>query len=101
MLPRVGLHLNALATTSKNSTFIQCKTLASAKQLISMRSSMSCDSLTSNQNVLIGSSTLNSMEKDFDSGDNKVKVAENALQASVTTGGEEADLNSPTRKRHV
>ncbi|KAL5770680.1 hypothetical protein ACOSP7_014834 [Xanthoceras sorbifolium] len=98
-LPGVGLHLNALATTSKNGKFIKCKTLSSGRQLISMRSSMSSDSLTSSPKILIGSSTLNSMEKVSDPCDNKVKVVENALQASVSVGGEELDQDSPRRKR--
>ncbi|KAK0601096.1 hypothetical protein LWI29_021280 [Acer saccharum] len=88
MLPGVGLHLNALAATSKNDRFVKCKTLASGRQLISMQSSMSSDSLTSSQNILIGSSALNSMEKVSDPCDNKVKVVENALQTSQELVGE-------------
>ncbi|KAK2637777.1 hypothetical protein Ddye_025572 [Dipteronia dyeriana] len=99
MLPGVGLHLNAVAATSKNGSFVKCKTLASARQLISMQSTMSSDSLTSSQNILIGSSALNSMEKVSDPCDNKVKVVENALQTSVSVGGEEDDQNSPRKKR--
>ncbi|KAI9186771.1 hypothetical protein LWI28_020699 [Acer negundo] len=101
MLPGVGLHLNALAATSKNDRFVKCKTLASGRQLISMQSSMSSDSLTSSQNILIGSSALNSMEKVSDPCDNKVKVVENALQTFVSVCGEEDDQNSPRKKRHV
>ncbi|KAK3200607.1 hypothetical protein Dsin_024022 [Dipteronia sinensis] len=99
MLPGVGLHLNAVAATSKNGRFVKCKTLASGRQIICMRSSMSSDSLASSQNTLIGSSALNSMEKVSDPCDNKIKVVENALQTSVSVGREEDDQNSPRKKR--
>lgn len=99
-LPSVGLHLNSLATSSANGKFIKCKTLSSGKQLISMGSSISFDPLTSSGDVLIGPSTSKAAEKNSNPGDSD-KVLENAVQSSVNTGGEEAEQNSPKRKRHV
>lgn len=102
MVAGVGLHLNALATTSKNSKVVKCETLASGRKLISMRSSLSSSlSLTSCRSLLNKSSALKSEERDPIPAGNEVKVVENAVQPSVIVACEEFDHSSPKRKRHV
>ncbi|KAJ4719630.1 protein tesmin/TSO1-like CXC 2 [Melia azedarach] len=100
MVAGVGLHLNALATTSKNSKVVKCETLASGRKLISMRSSLSSSlSLTSCRSLLNKSSALKSEERDPIPAGNEVKVVENAVQPSVIVACEEFDHSSPKRKR--
>ncbi|XP_043692295.1 CRC domain-containing protein TSO1-like isoform X2 [Telopea speciosissima] len=100
MLPGIGLHLNALASTSKDCRVVKHETLASGRQLISMRSSItSFHSFTSGQITLTKSLALNSMEKEIGPADNGSLVIQDASQASTFGASEEFNPSSPKKKR--
>ncbi|KAJ4955905.1 hypothetical protein NE237_012688 [Protea cynaroides] len=99
MLPGIGLHLNALATTSKDCRVVKHETLSSGRQLISMRSSItSFHSVTSGQLTLTTSLALNSTEREIGPADNGMLV-QDASQASTFGVSEEFNSSSPKKKR--
>ncbi|KAK9292144.1 hypothetical protein L1049_020103 [Liquidambar formosana] len=100
ILPGIGLHLNALATTSKDCKVVQHQTLASGRQLIMMPSSVSSfSSLTSDQKPSDKSSTLTSLERDLVPHDNETQVMEDVSQTPAFGVGEEFNHSCPKRKR--
>ncbi|KAJ4969585.1 hypothetical protein NE237_016286 [Protea cynaroides] len=100
MLPGIGLHLNTFATTSKDCG-VKDETLASGKQLISMRSSItSFHSVACGQITLTKSLALNSMDREIDSVDNGSLDMQDASQASTFGDNEEFNPSSPKKKRH-
>ncbi|XP_042515007.1 CRC domain-containing protein TSO1-like isoform X2 [Macadamia integrifolia] len=100
MLPGIGLHLNALATTSKDCRVVKHETLASGRQLISMRSSItSFHSVTSGQITLTKSLALNSTEEEIGPADNGSLVIQDASQASTFGASEDFNPSSPKKKR--
>ncbi|KAF8401734.1 hypothetical protein HHK36_012680 [Tetracentron sinense] len=102
MLPGIGLHLNALATSSKDCRVVKHETLASGRQLISMPSPIaSFHPLTSCQEPLSKSLALNSMEREMGPADGGVQVTQDASQASAFGVSEEFQHSSPRKKRHV
>ncbi|XP_010259114.1 PREDICTED: CRC domain-containing protein TSO1-like [Nelumbo nucifera] len=99
ILPGIGLHLNALATTSKDCRIVKHESLPSGRQLISMPSSIaSFHSLTSGSNSL-KSMTLNSLEKDTGLADNEAQAMQDASQVSAFGVNEEFNQTSPKKKR--
>lgn len=101
ILPGIGLHLNALATTSKDYKVVKHEILATGGQLSMPSSSASLHSPTSGQESLNKLLTLASSEKDPSPAINGVEVTEDASQATAYLASEELNQNSPKKKRHV
>ncbi|KAK9289250.1 hypothetical protein L1049_017726 [Liquidambar formosana] len=99
ILPGIGLHLNALATTSKDYKVVKHEILATGGQLSMPSSSASLHSPTSGQESLNKLLTLASSEKDPSSAINGVEVTEDASQATAYLASEEFNQNSPKKKR--
>lgn len=99
ILPGIGLHLNALASTSKDCRVVKHEILASGRQLISMPSSVTFNSVSSGQILLNKASAMNSMETDTGPADSGDLV--DASQASTFGINEEFNQGSPKKKRHV
>ncbi|XP_019053203.1 PREDICTED: protein tesmin/TSO1-like CXC 2 isoform X2 [Nelumbo nucifera] len=99
ILPGIGLHLNALATTSKDCRVVKHETLPSGRKLISMPSSIaSFHSFPPSSNPL-KPIALNSMEGDRGPSDKEVQVKQDASQASAFGVSEEFNQSSPKKKR--
>ncbi|XP_059650667.1 protein tesmin/TSO1-like CXC 2 isoform X2 [Cornus florida] len=99
ILPGIGLHLNALATTSKDYNVGKHENLASGRQLTNTpNSTASLYSLTSGQEPLNKSLAATSVERDMVSAENGVQVIEDASQASGLVC-EEFNQCSPKKKR--
>ncbi|KAF8388095.1 hypothetical protein HHK36_026761 [Tetracentron sinense] len=102
MLPGIGLHLNAVATTSKGYRVAKHETLASGRQLISMPSSIaSFNSLTSGQKSLNKSLVLNDLERDEAPDENGDLIMQDASQAYARGVNEEFNQSSPKKKRYT
>ncbi|PSS01423.1 CRC domain-containing protein [Actinidia chinensis var. chinensis] len=96
VLPGIGLHLNALATTSKNCTI--SNNLASGRQLITESSSAApLHSLTTGQESLNKSLTVTSAERHVGPAENGIQNIEDASLASGYI--EEFSQSSPKKKR--
>ncbi|XP_043693254.1 protein tesmin/TSO1-like CXC 3 [Telopea speciosissima] len=99
MLPGIGLHLNALATTSKDCG-VKHETLTSGGQIICMRSSItSFHSVASGQITLTKSLGLNSMGIEIGPADNGSLLMQDASQASTFGANEEFNPSSPKKRR--
>lgn len=100
ILPGIGLHLNALAATSKDYKIIKNE-MFSARQLSLPNSTASIHSPTASQEPLHNHKSLipASSERDTDATDNAVQLLEDASQEP--TFSEEYNQNSPKKKRHV
>ncbi|THG09634.1 hypothetical protein TEA_022166 [Camellia sinensis var. sinensis] len=100
MIPGIGLHLNAFASTSSNINPVKLETLASGRQLRRMpSSSYSSDPLVSGQEGPNMSLNHNSAEGNLSSCVNEVQVMEDAASAFGVI--EEFNQSSPKKKRHV
>ncbi|XP_057962070.1 protein tesmin/TSO1-like CXC 3 isoform X8 [Malania oleifera] len=98
-LPGIGLHLNALATTSKDSKVLTNKVLASGRDQISMPTSIS--SFTPAQNLLVKSSNEECMQREFSPSDSGVKVPEDSSEQSIVGVNEALNQSSPQKKRRT
>ncbi|XP_058106201.1 protein tesmin/TSO1-like CXC 3 isoform X2 [Magnolia sinica] len=99
-LPGIGLHLNALATTSKDCRMVKHETLASGSQLISMPNSVgSFCSVTTGQKSLDNSLAPNSVERDLGLLGNELQVMQGSQQTPTFGVGEEFNQGSPKKKR--
>lgn len=101
ILPGIGLHLNALATTSKDHKNVKHESFSSGIQLYLPSSTASLHSPTNSQEPLHKSLTSVSAERDTDLAENGVSHVEDASQASAYLVSEELNQNSPKKKRHV
>ncbi|EOY05757.1 hypothetical protein QUC31_016609 [Theobroma cacao] len=100
ILPGIGLHLNALATTSRDNKNIKHETLSSGTQKLSFPSSTTSILLpTAGQEAVHESLTSVSTERETDPVENGVQLAEDASQASAYLVNEEFNQNSPKKKR--
>ncbi|CAK9160673.1 unnamed protein product [Ilex paraguariensis] len=100
ILPGIGLHLNALATTSKDYTVVKHEALASGIKIRSAHdSSASFHYLTSGQEPLNNSLVVTSSEIDIGSAENEALVVEEASRASGYEVTEEFNQSSPKKKR--
>lgn len=101
ILPGIGLHLNALATTSKDHhKVVKHEALPSGGQLIiAPPSSASYHSLAAGQESLNSLSGATSSERDMSSGQNGVSVVDDASQAPRYMVNEELNHSSPKKKR--
>ncbi|KAJ1423839.1 Tesmin/TSO1-like CXC domain [Sesbania bispinosa] len=95
VLPRIGLHLNALATL-KYYKSIKSEMVSSERQP-NLPSSTSLH-LPANQEHHL-SSVPPSMERDLEPSKNEVQPMENCTQSSVYMAGEDFHQNSPKKKR--
>ncbi|RVX21662.1 CRC domain-containing protein TSO1 [Vitis vinifera] len=90
ILPGIGLHLNALATTSKDYNIVKHETLTSGRQLISVPSSSgSYLSTIEGQEPVNKSLALNSSDRETDPAENGFHALEDASQASAYAISEE------------
>lgn len=102
MLPSIGLHLNALASTSKDFRIVKHESLTSVSRVISMpRSVGSFHSLTATHNSTNQSLAPNNAQGDLSSNGNAVQVMQDDLQEPAFEIGEEFNQNSPKKKRHA
>ncbi|XVE81656.1 hypothetical protein DITRI_Ditri15bG0082600 [Diplodiscus trichospermus] len=100
ILPGIGLHLNALAITSRDSKNIKHETLSSGTEKLSFPSSAtSILPPAAGQEAVHESLTLASTERETDPVENGVLLAEDASQASAYLANEEFNQNSPKKKR--
>ncbi|KAF5194967.1 tesmin/TSO1-like CXC [Thalictrum thalictroides] len=98
MIPGIGLHLNALAATTRDPRVVKHETLASGKELISMPSSLSSiHSLSVEKKSLSSSLALSSTYTDISPVGNDLQDVLDAPHASVFKVGE--DESSPKKKR--
>ena len=101
ILPGIGLHLNALATTSKDYKIIKNENSASGRELSRPNSNASIHSPTAGQGSVYESFPSASSERDMDSTENGVQLSQDASQASTLLANEDFNQNSPKKKRHV
>ncbi|XVF63063.1 hypothetical protein PTKIN_Ptkin09bG0058700 [Pterospermum kingtungense] len=100
MLPGIGLHLNALALTSRDNKNIKHEILSCGTQKLSFpSSSTSILPPTSGQESVDESLTSASAERETDPLENGVQLAEDACEASAYLVNDEFNQNSPKKKR--
>ncbi|OMO85620.1 hypothetical protein COLO4_21540 [Corchorus olitorius] len=100
ILPGIGLHLNALAITSRDDNNIKHETLFSGTQKLSFPgSTASILTPTAKPEAVHESLNSASIERDTDPVENGLQLAEDASQASTYLGNEEFNQNSPKKKR--
>lgn len=98
ILTGIGLHLNALATTSKDGTNLNHEKFSSERQLSLPNSSASCHSTPISADPLL---TLVPTERDMDPSENGVQNEEDSAIASAYVLAEDFNQNSPKKKRQV
>ncbi|XAR57272.1 hypothetical protein NMG60_11025348 [Bertholletia excelsa] len=99
IVPGIGLHLNALARTSKEYNIVNGETLASVRQLTNDRSPNSpFHSLPNGQESLSKALVVVPMESNGPSGIEGQGV-EDAIQASGCIAGDDFNQGSPKKKR--
>lgn len=98
IVPGIGLHLNALTSTTKDSRIVKHESLLSDVQALNVHmSTTSLQSPLTNQESLHKSLTLsNAEEMDHDNG---LQVAEEVSQAPTDLNYEENGQTSPRKKR--
>ncbi|XP_052191424.1 protein tesmin/TSO1-like CXC 2 isoform X2 [Diospyros lotus] len=100
ILPGIGLHLNALARTSKECSTVCNEPLGSGRQLIDdPTSSASFRSLSTGQEPPNNSLAVTSSERNRGPAESGVQVAEDASQAPGYIASEEFSQSSPKKKR--
>ncbi|XWS39283.1 hypothetical protein CRYUN_Cryun18bG0037900 [Craigia yunnanensis] len=101
ILPGIGLHLNALAITSRDNKNTKHETLSSGAQKLSFTSSTTpILPPTAGEEAIHESESLTSKstERETDPIENGVQLAEDASQASAYLINEEFNQNSPKKK---
>lgn len=102
IVPGIGLHLNALARTSKDQNIFSHETLASGNRLINDPSSTgSFHSWNTGQEPLNKSLAVTTMERNRGDPEIQAQGTEDASPASGYVAGEEISQGSPRKKRHV
>ncbi|KAJ7979996.1 protein tesmin/TSO1-like CXC 2 [Quillaja saponaria] len=99
ILPGIGLHLNALAKTSKDYKNVKPETLSSGEQINLSSSSSSLHLPTTSQEHQHPLSISASSERDMDLAQDGLQLAEDGSQASAYLVSEEFNQNSPKKKR--
>ncbi|CAI9776812.1 unnamed protein product [Fraxinus pennsylvanica] len=97
VLPGIGLHLNALATTPKDYKFVKHEALGSGRLLIGPSPNANFQPLSAGQELLNNTLAINA-EREICAIENGV-LAEDACQASGYMVNEEFNQNSPKKKR--
>ncbi|XP_030476071.2 protein tesmin/TSO1-like CXC 2 isoform X1 [Syzygium oleosum] len=99
IVPGIGLHLNALTSTTNDSRIVKHEGLLSDVQALNMHmSTTSLQSPLTNQESLHKSLTSSNAE-DMDIADHGLQVAEEASQAPADLNYEEHGQTSPRKKR--
>ncbi|KAG8636735.1 hypothetical protein MANES_15G031500v8 [Manihot esculenta] len=96
VLPGIGLHLNALAISCKDSKNVKHETLSSGKSLSSFVASSHSQNNGQEPNESL---SLVSTEIDIDPTENEVPLVEDVPQASACLVTEEFNPSSPKKKR--
>lgn len=96
ILTGIGLHLNALATASKDAKTLNQEKFSSEKQLNLPNSSASCHSPSTGLDPRLTSVVT---ERDMDPSENGVHNEEDAVRASAYVLVEDFNQNSPKKKR--
>ncbi|KAL0414495.1 UNVERIFIED_CONTAM: protein tesmin/TSO1-like CXC 2 [Sesamum radiatum] len=99
VLPGIGLHLNALATTPKDYKIVNHDSSASGRLLIGPSSSVNFHPSTTGQELLNNILPVAPSDTEIDSIDNALLPVEDACQASGYMANEEINQNSPKKKR--
>ncbi|XP_058212137.1 protein tesmin/TSO1-like CXC 2 isoform X1 [Rhododendron vialii] len=100
IVPGIGLHLNALARTSKDHNVFSHETLTTENRLISDPSSTgSFHSWNTGQEPLNKSLAVTTMERNRGDPDTQSRGTEDASPASGYVAGEEISQGSPKKKR--
>lgn len=98
VLPGIGLHLNALAATSKESKIIKSDILSSGIQI---RSTASIRSPSTGLEALDKSLNSAASEIDTNATENGVQLLQDASQVPDALASEDFNQNSPKKKRQV
>lgn len=101
ILPGIGLHLNALATTSKDYKNVKHEDLSSGRQSYLPSSTASLHSPSDSQEPFLQSLATASSERETDHGENGAAPVEDASQAYAYQVSDDFNQNSPKKKRHV
>lgn len=99
ILPGIGLHLNAIAATSKDCKITQNDNLSSGIQIRVPSSTVSIDSPTAGQEGLDKSLISVSSEIDTNTTENGLQLLQDASPAPGSLANEEFNQNSPKKKR--
>lgn len=100
ILPGIGLHLNALAASSKDGKVVKHETNASGKQLlITSGSAVSLHTLVTGQESV--SKSLPETSREIVPLENSVPLMEDVSLAPGYVNSEELNQTSPKKKRHV
>ncbi|KAI3459413.1 hypothetical protein Pfo_016076 [Paulownia fortunei] len=99
VLPGIGLHLNALATTPKDYKIVNHEASASGRLLIGPRSSANFHPPTSGQELLSTTLADYSLDREIDTVENGVLPVEDPCQESGYMANEESNQSSPKKKR--
>ncbi|KAG7028887.1 CRC domain-containing protein TSO1, partial [Cucurbita argyrosperma subsp. argyrosperma] len=98
ILTGIGLHLNALATASKDAKTLNQEKFSSERQLNLPNSSASCHSPSTGLDPRLTSVVT---ERDMDPSENGVHNEEDAVRASAYVLAEDFNQNSPKKKRQI
>lgn len=101
ILPGIGLHLNALATTPKEYKVIKQDASVSGRLVIAPSSTSNFHSTVTGKGPVNESLEMMPIERDMDPDENGVPLLEDPSQASVDMVTEEFNQSSPKKKRHV
>ncbi|KAI3469608.1 hypothetical protein Pfo_026271 [Paulownia fortunei] len=99
VLPGIGLHLNALATTPKDYKIVNHDSSASGRLLIGPSSAVNFHPSTTGQELLNNILPVASSDREIDSVENAVLPVEDACQASGYMANEDINQSSPKKKR--
>ncbi|KAK4425642.1 protein tesmin/TSO1-like CXC 2 [Sesamum alatum] len=99
VLPGIGLHLNALATTPKDYKIVNPDSSATGRLLIGPSSSVNFHPSPTGQELLNNILPVAPSDREIDSIDNALLPVEDACQASGYMANEEMNQNSPKKKR--
>ncbi|XP_050372307.1 protein tesmin/TSO1-like CXC 2 [Argentina anserina] len=99
ILPGIGLHLNALATTSKDYKSMKKENSASGRELARPNSNVSIHSPKADQGSVYESFPSASSERDMDGTENGVQLSQDASQSSALLANEDFNQSSPKKKR--
>ncbi|KAF5739529.1 protein tesmin/TSO1-like CXC 3 [Tripterygium wilfordii] len=102
MLTGIGIHLNALASSSNTVKLVKSEALAIGRpqEQREPRYANTVEPMTSGLTVLIESSPPRLMDRDVIPGGDEFKVMGNAFQTSLSFVSKEIDHNSPEKKRN-
>lgn len=100
ILPAIGLHLNALARSSKDYNANNQETSVALRLLMNDPSSHAApDSFANDQEIIIQPLALNSADGDLGPVDGGVRVTEDAYQLSGYVGSDHLNQSSPKKKK--